>query len=327
MNEVERVMAHLSFPLAGLVLRHDTFGTHLKNGKVVNEELFEKNIGHAAICVAENVWDGLMIENSPVHSEYIPRGDGATYLVDNVPVIDFKWFKIHCRISRHSFQIAKCLNKKCITCRSVRSHIFKLLQARFISPPVAMEHDKFGRLKLVDPETIKPTDKHLHWPDYVMRSKLNGLQNLSMDSYNGELSNDDLKKITCNVCGEQFQNQSFMLKHRRAMHYRERGKAVDVKVDIKTFEEQFDFDLRGLMKCVDFRKPDKYLCVFEDEHIEWMSLHEDLKQVQEYKAFCALNERSNDLASDLICYDDTFTGDYLVCSDSSDDSSLGNELA
>ena len=39
-NEVERIMAHLSFPLSGIILRHDKFGTHLKSGKIVDEKLF-----------------------------------------------------------------------------------------------------------------------------------------------------------------------------------------------------------------------------------------------------------------------------------------------
>ena len=312
-------MAHLSFPLSGIILRHDKFGTHLKSGKIVDEKLFEKNMAYAGICVADNVWNGIKIEDSEVHAEFIPSGRGAKYLSDNVPKIDFKWFKSHCVVSRHSLQIAKCFDKNCISCKKVRSPIFTVLKSRFIPPPIAMEHDKNGQLKLVDPNHIKPGNKRYYWPDYNMRSKYIGLKNLSMDTYNSEISEEDLIKLTCDICKEQFQNQTFLKLHRIALHFRKRKQTVNVKMDVSLFLKEFEFDLRGLKKCVDFRTPDKYLCIFNDGHSEWMSLHEDLQQIQDFKLFCTLNPLSNDLTKDLHCYDSKFLGEYLVYSDSDEE--------
>ena len=42
-NKAERRMFHLSKQMTGVVLPHDTFGSHLRNGKTVDEELEKKN--------------------------------------------------------------------------------------------------------------------------------------------------------------------------------------------------------------------------------------------------------------------------------------------
>ena len=55
-NPVERRMAPLSHDLAGLILPHDHYGTHLNSsGKTVDEELEEKNFLAAAEALSE-VW-------------------------------------------------------------------------------------------------------------------------------------------------------------------------------------------------------------------------------------------------------------------------------
>ena len=63
-------MYHLSKELAGIVLPADTYGTHLKDGKTVDEVLEEKNFKAAGEVLAE-VWSNLIIDDHPVTSEYV----------------------------------------------------------------------------------------------------------------------------------------------------------------------------------------------------------------------------------------------------------------
>ncbi|UJR25996.1 hypothetical protein I4U23_007343 [Adineta vaga] len=70
-NVVERRMAPLSHDLAGLILPHDHFGTHLNDsGVTVNHELERINFRKAGEVLAE-VWCGSIIDEYPVVAEYI----------------------------------------------------------------------------------------------------------------------------------------------------------------------------------------------------------------------------------------------------------------
>ncbi|CAF5031344.1 unnamed protein product, partial [Rotaria sp. Silwood1] len=70
-NVVERRMAPLSHDLAGLILPHDHFGTHLNDsGVTVNPDLERTNFKKAGEVLAE-VWCGSVIDEYPVVAEYI----------------------------------------------------------------------------------------------------------------------------------------------------------------------------------------------------------------------------------------------------------------
>jgi hypothetical protein len=64
-------MAPLSHDLAGLILPHDHFGTHLSDsGVTVSLELERINFKKAGEVLAE-VWCGSVIDEYPVVAEYI----------------------------------------------------------------------------------------------------------------------------------------------------------------------------------------------------------------------------------------------------------------
>ena len=176
-----------------------------------------------------------------------------------------------------------------------------------------MKQDRNGNLCLEDPETMNPNDKTLYWPDYTFRSRFAHLKDLKMDSYNGELSLSDLQKCTCDICGIQFQNQTFMMKHRRALHFRKRKQSNNnINYDINNFNWNECFDTKGMLRVISSKKPDKYLCVFEDGHIEWLALPQSFKKVQEYLEYCALNPMSNDILTDYEHYDESLIGEWCV---------------
>ena len=71
-NRAERKMFHLSKELSGIVLPAETYGSHLKDGKTIDEELEEKNF-EAAGQVLSEVWSNLVIDDYPVTCEYVSQ--------------------------------------------------------------------------------------------------------------------------------------------------------------------------------------------------------------------------------------------------------------
>ena len=73
-NPVERRMAPLSHDLAGLILPHDTFGSHLDgSGKTIDLELEKKNF-HAAAEALSEVWSSTKIDNFDVDCKAVRPG-------------------------------------------------------------------------------------------------------------------------------------------------------------------------------------------------------------------------------------------------------------
>ena len=59
--------------MTGLVLPHDSFGSHLHNGKTVDEALEILNFEAAGKVLCE-VWEKLVLDGYPVRAEYISDG-------------------------------------------------------------------------------------------------------------------------------------------------------------------------------------------------------------------------------------------------------------
>ena len=70
-NYVERRMAPLSKELAGLVLPHDTCGTHLDpRQRTIDVELEKMNFKKAGEILAE-IWSQLVLDGHPIVAEYV----------------------------------------------------------------------------------------------------------------------------------------------------------------------------------------------------------------------------------------------------------------
>ena len=317
-------MAHLSFALSGIVLPKDHFGSHLKDKEIVDEEKFEKNMEKAGTSLSE-VWTGLVIDNNEVFSQFIKK-NMETEFIENVDDIDFEWIQKHVVLSRHSIQIAKCFDENC-DCKIARSNLFNLNKLRFIPPPYAINMSEAG-LKLLDPSQVDTETPFRDWPDLQFRiaHRIND-ENLKMDTFNAELSKEELKKLICPICKEQFQNKTFALAHRRALHKFSfvcfvficfvliafvlylflfcffirfaRGRDINVDIELDAWEQGYDFDLKQLLKVIDYRAPDEYLCTFKDEHWEWMCLDRDVAQVQEYWDYIKEHPKSNNIEDDI----------------------------
>ncbi|KAJ8666270.1 hypothetical protein QAD02_007932 [Eretmocerus hayati] len=142
-NRAERRMAPLSNQLAGVVLQHDKFGSHLKGGKTVNKELERKNFAHAGETLAE-LWNEMVLDSHPVHAEYIHPLDEEL----KPRAVDEQWYLNHVRESQYLLQISKCQDKAC--CSPPRSNLRSILPTGFLPSPTLVHNEKgTGILKAV----------------------------------------------------------------------------------------------------------------------------------------------------------------------------------
>ena len=108
-NYVERRMAPLSKALAGILLPHDYFGSHLASqNRTIDTELDKKNFRKAGKVLAE-IWEELVIDGHPVVAEFAV--DKQNEKVD----VNHSWMTKHCRASQYMLQIVKCDDKFCCT--------------------------------------------------------------------------------------------------------------------------------------------------------------------------------------------------------------------
>ena len=107
-NRCERRMVLLSKELAGLILQHNHFGTHLnKKGEAIDEALQLKNFEHAGQILAE-VWSGMVFDGHPCISENV--SDEPVQLPQQMSE---EWKAIHVRQSHFFLQIVKCNDREC----------------------------------------------------------------------------------------------------------------------------------------------------------------------------------------------------------------------
>lgn len=97
-NKVERRMVPLSRKLTGIVLPHESFGTHLDfSGRIVDVSLEKDNLKKAVDILAE-IWSALCIDGHQVVAKYmVPNNDTS-----NVPdLLAEEWYAEHVRESQY----------------------------------------------------------------------------------------------------------------------------------------------------------------------------------------------------------------------------------
>ncbi|EFX64643.1 hypothetical protein DAPPUDRAFT_117997 [Daphnia pulex] len=135
-NRVERRMAPLSRELAGLILQHDHYGSHLDNsGKTTDDELEKKNFEHTGSTLAK-VWNSVIVDGHPIVAEHIDPLTSELNDELHLNIADQNWFSEHVRISQYFLQIVKCNNLSC--CTAPRSSYFSIVPSRFLPDPVPL---------------------------------------------------------------------------------------------------------------------------------------------------------------------------------------------
>ena len=101
-NRVERRMAPLSRELSGVILPHDSFGSHLDDrGRTVDTDL-EKKIFRKAGEVLAEIWSNVVIDGKAVVAEYIEPDCCNEHFVPTIPSQD--WCSKHVRQSQYLLQ-------------------------------------------------------------------------------------------------------------------------------------------------------------------------------------------------------------------------------
>ena len=98
-NYVERRMVPLSKALAGLVIPHDSYGSHLnESGETIEPELEKKNFKVAGNILSQ-IWGELVLDGKSVTAEYV---ENELIITDGY---DEQWVFKHYRISQYMLQV------------------------------------------------------------------------------------------------------------------------------------------------------------------------------------------------------------------------------
>ena len=148
-NNVERRMAPLSKALSGVLLPHETFGSHLDSQRrTADVELEKKNFKAAGNILAE-IWSEHVLDKFPVVRENVV---GVT--MEPVPINE-AWVTKHCRILQYFLQIVKRKQWEC--CGDFRTSWLRLFPERFLPASIPIRPPCEGPVVPTIKDTL-PTD-------------------------------------------------------------------------------------------------------------------------------------------------------------------------
>ena len=141
-NRAERRMFHLSKEMSGLVLPHDTFGSHLQNGKTIDEDLEGNNFAAAGEVLSE-VWNRLVIDGYEVKAEYITQSvDEKTKTFAVSPAFRSR----HILETQYMTIILKCDDRQC--CSAMRTNVDMFFPDRRVPALIPVKFSPSGPVAL-----------------------------------------------------------------------------------------------------------------------------------------------------------------------------------
>lgn len=215
-NRVERRMAPLSHELAGLVLPHDHYGSHLDSqGVTIDQDLELKNFEYAGQALAE-VWSTLEIDEFPVTARYIAPGEEENELEE----INQEWYMNHIKSSQYILQIVKCNNLDC--CSPSRSSLKNVLVNGFLPPPIKISQHEDGFLRVADSQ-----NSNAKFLDLLTRMTIKiepEQSDFSVLPYDFHCPSvkSSLADRVCKKCGSYFASKKSQTIHFRALHKKEK---------------------------------------------------------------------------------------------------------
>lgn len=142
-------MAPLSHALSGVILDHESYGSHLNSlAETIDEELERENLRHAGESLCE-IWNSVTIDGHEVKATFVEPGVAST---TDSPEIDHIWFAKHIRSSQYLLQIVKCDVRTC--CSVLRSSLKTILPDGFLPAPANAKYGAHGA------ETAEVGDKN-----------------------------------------------------------------------------------------------------------------------------------------------------------------------
>ena len=132
-NRVKRRMHPLSTELAGLILPHEHYGSHLDDsGKTIDSELELRNFTVAGNTLAE-VWNDLIIDDYPVCAEWIEPNQSEVNPAE-MNTVNQKFLANHFIFGHYCVQGVKCDDRNC--CLPFRSPYKTVMPSRFLPFPL-----------------------------------------------------------------------------------------------------------------------------------------------------------------------------------------------
>ena len=236
-NPVARRMASFSHGLAGLVLPHDHYGSHLDScGKITDIELEKMNFCKAEEVLSE-LWSQTVIDGYPVECNAVPIG--KKYILPNP---DLAWVSNHYLQSRYCLQIVKCRDIAC--CLPFETNWLTVFNNRFIPFPAVYKYAKYG-MDAVKPSVyfespnnrfdFAPLFERLLWKSYPAESVK--YEVAPFDIYCPSMKGKFDKGI-CKTCNQYWPSEAAMLRHKKA-HKKKKNqmkrnqKKEERKLDVK----------------------------------------------------------------------------------------------
>jgi hypothetical protein len=188
--------------LAGLILPHEHFGSHLDSqGRTVDDSLERANFAYAGQALSE-VWSGMVIDGFPVTAEYIAP-DHSEMKQEDLRKVTAAWRNTHVRESQYFTQIVKCTNLDC--CQRPRSSYLSLFPERFMPPPVPLMQTSEG-LRAPD---INTDADHATFPSVFLQKSVHpsmlprsaaSFKLLPYDTYCPSVQSQLVRRM-CSKCG------------------------------------------------------------------------------------------------------------------------------
>lgn len=226
-NRVERRMAPLSKELAGLILPHEQYGSHLDGqGKTINLKLEEENFEFAGTCLSE-IWSSVVIDNNPVVAEYIVPAK-SELKPDSLLSFESEWFSNHVCTSQYLTQIVKCSNVNC--CNTPRSSYFNIVPSRFLPLPIPLCQTEEGLKAPIDRSDAAHSQfpslfaAQVLKPDAILPRSVRNFKVLPYDLYCPSVQSVLTNRI-CKICGMYFATHVMLKKHCNGVHKTE-GKVL-----------------------------------------------------------------------------------------------------
>ena len=240
-NRVERRMAPLSRELSGLILPHDSYGTHLNSGgKTIDHDLEKANFQKAGETLA-NIWSNVIIDSHPVECQFVGNENSQRI----TPEPNDEWVAGHVRQSQYILQIAKCRDINC--CGEWRTNWFTLFPSRFLPAPYPIKQTKKG-MKVPEPEEItNPQDasfatlsQRMTLEKLAPNSAKNPLfkNEVPYDLFCPKVSNEITRRV-CKTCGIYFPSAAAMKRHASSLkgrHHERNDQASTDEIDLSTSE-------------------------------------------------------------------------------------------
>ncbi|CAH0397156.1 unnamed protein product [Chilo suppressalis] len=211
-------MAPLSHELAGLILPHEHYGSHLDcYGKTVDKDLEEKNFEYAGTTLP-SIWNSLKVDGYDVNSEYIaPKEDDS----NNAQILIDDWYYEHVRESQYLLQILKCSNEDC--CGQTRSSLRSLLPNGFLPPPIKLQQTQNG-LRVSQVNSDDGTYLNLFARLAVkLQPEAADFQQIPYDWFCPSV-HDKLASRTCKECGIYHTSNKTLLQHLKNLHPKRKKK-------------------------------------------------------------------------------------------------------